>query len=146
MRDLLYALRNLRRAKGFAAVAMATLAIGVGANTAAAVGIYGVLSYVVNRRTREIGIRMSLGASRGRVLGQVLGEGMRLAVAGAALGAVGALAAGKLMAGLLREVKPNDPGVLVATTALLILIALAACYLPARRAAKLDPMNALRHE
>ena len=126
-----------------------SLLVGVFAAFAAilaAVGIYGVLSYVVNRRTREIGIRMSLGASRGRVLGQVLGEGMRLAAAGAALGVVGALATGKLMAGLLHEVKPNDLGVLGATTVLLIAIALAACYIPARRAARLDPMVALRHE
>jgi len=112
----------------------------------AAVGIYGVLSYVVNQRTREIGIRMSLGASRGRVLAQVLGEGMRLASLGFAIGVAGAFAAGRLMASLLHEVKPNDPAVLAGATALLAAIALAACCLPARRAARLDPMTALRHE
>jgi putative ABC transport system permease protein len=112
----------------------------------AAVGIYGVLSYVVNQRTREIGIRMSLGASRGRVLGQVLGEGMRLAFAGFAIGVAGAVAAGRVMASLLHEVKPNDPLVLLGTTGLLAAIALAACYVPARRAARLDPLTALRHE
>ena len=112
----------------------------------AAVGIYGVLSYVVNQRTREIGIRMSLGASRSRVLAQVLAEGMRLAVAGSVLGIAGALAAGRVMASLLHTVKPNDPAVLLTTAALLGVIALAACYIPARRAARLDPMTALRRD
>jgi putative ABC transport system permease protein len=112
----------------------------------AAVGIYGVLSYVVNQRTREIGIRMSLGASRGRVLGQVLAEGMRLAAIGFAIGVAGAMAAGRVMASLLHEVKPNDPAVLAGTTGLLAATALAACYIPARRAARLDPLAALRHE
>ena len=112
----------------------------------AAVGIYGVLSYVVTQRTREIGIRMSLGASRRRVLGQVLAEGMRLAAIGFAIGVAGAIAAGRVMTSLLKEIKPNDPAVLAGTTALLAVIALAACYLPARRAARLDPLTALRHE
>ena len=126
-----------------------SLLVGVFAAFAAvlaAVGIYGVLSYVVNQRTREIGIRMSLGASRGRVLGQVLAEGMRLAVLGFAIGLAGAFAAGRVMASLLHEVKPNDPAVLMGTTGLLAVIALAACLVPARRAARLDPMSALRQE
>lgn len=112
----------------------------------AAVGIYGVLSYAVNQRTREIGIRISLGAGKGQVLGQVLAEGMKLAALGFAIGIAGALAAGRLMSTLLHGVHPNDIAVLVGTTALLAGIALAACYIPARRAARLDPMSALRHE
>jgi predicted permease len=112
----------------------------------AAIGIYGVLSYIVNQRTREIGIRLSLGATRGRVLSEVLAKGMRLAAAGFALGIAGAIAAGNVMASLLHEVKPKDPAVLAGATALLALVALAACWLPARRAARLDPMAALRHE
>jgi putative ABC transport system permease protein len=112
----------------------------------AAVGIYGVLSYAVTERTREIGIRISLGASRGRVLGQVILEGMRLAVAGFAVGTVGALAAGRILGSLLHEVKPGDPEIFAATAGFLALVALLACYLPARRAARLDPMTALRYE
>jgi putative ABC transport system permease protein len=112
----------------------------------AAVGIYGVLSYAVTERTREIGIRISLGASRGRVLGQVILEGMRLAVVGFAVGIAGALAAGRVLASLLHEVKPGDPAIFAATAGFLALVALTACYLPARRAARLDPMTALRYE
>ncbi len=112
----------------------------------AAIGIYGVLSYLVTQRTREIGIRMSLGASRTRVLRALLWEGMQLAVIGLVVGAMGSYAAGKLLASLLQEVKPKDPTILIATAILLGAVALAACYIPARRAAKLDPMIALRYE
>ena len=112
----------------------------------AAIGIYGVLSYLVTQRTREIGIRMSLGASRFRVLGALLGEGMTWALAGLILGTGGAAASGKILASLLREVKPGDPLVYGATAFLLAAVTLVACYLPARRAARLDPMQALRYE
>ena len=112
----------------------------------AAIGIYGVLSYLVTQRTREIGIRMSLGASRGRVLVEVLREGMNLALLGLTAGLAGAFAAGRILASLLDEVKPNDPAIFIGTAGLLAAVALIACYLPARRAARLDPMTALRHE
>jgi len=112
----------------------------------AAVGIYGVLSYAVTERTREIGIRLSLGASRTRVLGQVILEGMRVAVVGSAIGIAGAVAAGRVLASLLHEVKPGDPAIFAVTAGFLALVALLACYIPARRAAQLDPMAALRYE
>ncbi|WP_321475250.1 ABC transporter permease [uncultured Paludibaculum sp.] len=112
----------------------------------AAIGIYGVLSYVVTQRTHEIGIRMSLGATRTRVLGDVLRQGMSLAFAGFALGLVGAFAAGRVMESLLHEVKPRDPVIFAGTAALLAVVTLLACLLPARRAARLDPIRALRYE
>ena len=112
----------------------------------AAIGIYGVLSYLVTQRTREIGIRMSLGASRSRVLGLVLKQGMRLAGIGFAIGLVGALAAGRLLSSLLHEVRPSDPIIILLTALCLGAVALIACYLPARRAAEVDPIVALRHE
>jgi putative ABC transport system permease protein len=112
----------------------------------AAIGIYGVLSYAVTQRTREIGIRISLGASRSRVLTEVLRGGMLLAAVGVALGIAGALAAGRLMESLLHELKPRDPGIFAAAVALLTVVTLLACYIPARRAARLDPTRALRYE
>jgi predicted permease len=121
---------------GFAAVALLL----------AAIGIYGVLSYAVTTRTREIGIRMSLGATEARVLSGVLGAGMRLALIGFAAGAAGAFAGGRVLSSLLHEVKPGDPLVFLATAGILGAVALVACYVPARRAARLDPMVALREE
>ncbi|MGA2275943.1 MAG: ABC transporter permease [Bryobacteraceae bacterium] len=112
----------------------------------AAIGIYGVLAYAVRQRTREIGIRMSFGASRGHVLGEVLWEGMRLALLGLAAGIAGAFAAGRILESLLHEVKPDDPAIFAATAGLLAGVALVACCLPARRAARLDPLAALRYE
>jgi putative ABC transport system permease protein len=112
----------------------------------AAVGIYGVLSYLVTQRTREIGIRMSLGATRGRVLGLVLTQGLKLAGTGLAIGFVAAPVVSRLLAGTLHEVKWHDPTILVATPICLALVAYFACYVPARRATKVDPVVALRYE
>ena len=112
----------------------------------AAIGIYGVLSYLVTQRTREFGIRMALGAAPGEVLKHVLGQGMRLTGIGFALGILGALGAAQLIAGLLFTVKPHDPVIYLLTAGGLGLVALLACALPARRAATVDPMVALRHE
>jgi predicted permease len=107
-------------------------------------GIYGVISYLVSERTHEIGIRLALGAARKNILQMVLRQGLGLAVAGSALGLVGALVVSNLMSGLLYGVRPTDPLSFVIVAVLLVMIALVACYLPARRATKVDPMVALR--
>jgi putative ABC transport system permease protein len=110
----------------------------------AAVGLYGVIAYAVSRRTREIGIRMALGAAPAAVLRQVLGQGAALVAAGLALGAAGALAVTRLLAGAFFGLAPFEPGALLAAAGLLAAVALAANLLPARRAARLDPVTALR--
>ncbi|HET9193947.1 MAG TPA: ABC transporter permease, partial [Vicinamibacterales bacterium] len=109
-----------------------------------AVGIYGVLSYVVSLRTPEIGTRLALGASPGGVLGMVLSQGMRLAGAGALLGLVAALALGRVIVALLYDVSPFDPVTLVATSAIFLGVAVLASLLPAARAARTTPVDALR--
>jgi putative ABC transport system permease protein len=112
----------------------------------AAVGIYGAMAYAANQRTHEIGIRTALGAQRRDVLRVVMQDGAKIALFGIASGIAGALALTRLMASLLFEVKPTDPVTFAGVAILLALVALAACYIPARRAMRVDPMVALRYE
>jgi len=126
-----------------------TTLLGLFSSTAlvlAAVGLYGVISYSVTRRTTEFGIRMAMGAGVGDVLGLVLGQGLRLALIGVAAGAIGALALTRLIRGLLFGISSFDPSTFVAMALVLVAVTVLACVIPARRATKVDPLVALRYE
>jgi ABC-type antimicrobial peptide transport system permease subunit len=117
----------------------AVLAVGL-----AAIGIYGVVAYVVSQRTREIGVRMALGASQREVIGLMLWQGFKPAIAGLAIGLAVAAAAGRLIRGLLYEVQPNDPLTFVSVSAELLAVVAIASAIPARRASNVPPAVALR--
>ena len=126
-----------------------TLLLGLFGLTAlllGAIGIYGVMAYSVGQRTREIGIRVALGADRAQVLGLILRQGLILTAAGVGIGLLGALGLTHLLASMLYEVRPTDPLTFAAVTLLLAFVSLLANCIPARRAAKVDPMVALRYE
>jgi predicted lysophospholipase L1 biosynthesis ABC-type transport system permease subunit len=135
--------------ESLAATSFTVLLLGIAAAIAlllGTVGIYGVLSYIVSRRTQEIGVRMAMGAPAEAVLRSVVGQGMGLAGLGMAVGLFGAWGMSRLLASLLYGVSARDPMTFLGTALLLGLVALAATYLPARRAARVDPVEALRSE
>jgi putative ABC transport system permease protein len=122
-------------------VAFATVALVL-----ATVGLYGVISYGVVQRTREIGVRVALGAEPAAVTWLVVGNGLRLAVAGVGLGTIAAIGAGRVLSGMLFGVSAADPATLLAITVMVVAIALFASYVPARRALRIDPSEALRSD
>ena len=138
MNDVVAAALATPRLTGFVLGLFAAIALAL-----ATVGIYGVLAYLVSQRTQEIGIRLAIGADRSQVLGMVLRQGLSLAAAGIVVGLIGALALTRLMQSLLYAVRPNDPLTFVAVAAAVLLIALAASFLPARRATRVSPTIAL---
>ena len=141
MEDLLSESVARPRFRTFVFLVLGTLAIVL-----AVTGIYGVISYLVSQRTREIGIRVALGAQRRTVLSLIIRQGMNLALVGAVIGLIAAFALTRLMKGLLYGVEATDPLTFASITILLLLVSLAACWIPARRAAKVDPLVALRDQ
>jgi len=138
---------TLDRASAQMAFTMVLLAIAAAcALMLGVIGIYGVMSYVVSQRTGEIGVRLALGADPVSVAGMIVRQGGVVALAGIAVGVAAALAGSRLIESLLYDVTPRDPGVFAATTLTLLAVALLACWLPARRAARLSPLEALRAE
>jgi len=136
-------------AQSLAQPRLASLLLGIFAGLAlllAAVGIYGVIAYNVGQRTREIGIRMALGAQNSNVLGLVLKHGMSLGLIGLGIGLAASLALTRFLKGLLFSVSPTDPLTLLVVAFLLAFVAFVACYVPARRAMAVDPIVALRSE
>jgi putative ABC transport system permease protein len=126
--------------------ASVSASLGIVGLLLAAIGIYGVTAYSVTSRTREIGIRVALGAQRGRVVRMVVGQGMTLTMAGAALGLMLAAGASRLLGSLLFGIGATDPLTFIGSAVLFSAIGLAACYVPARRALRIEPVAALRDE
>jgi putative ABC transport system permease protein len=139
--DLMHASAAERRFNMSVLVVFAVLAVGL-----AAIGLYGVVSYLVTQRARELGLRLALGARAGALFGHVLGDGLRLAAVGVVTGAVAAMGFTRLLRNLLFHVPAHDPGVLGIAALLLVAVAALACALPALRATRVDPMTALRAE
>jgi ABC-type antimicrobial peptide transport system permease subunit len=144
--DLQYAVRTLVRAPGFAIVAVLTLATGILGNTTIFSGVNGVVSYAVSARTREIGIRVALGAHSTNVRALIIRQGMLLTTLGLAAGFIVSLIAMPVLQSMLSNLPGADVVTFVGVSALLIAIAFVACYVPARRATRIDPIATLRAE
>ena len=138
MTDVVHAIRSLRKSPSFALTAIAAIL--------AAVGLYGVVSTTVRQRTSEIGVRMAFGASAGSILRMVLSLGLRLTIVGIGFGLAIAVGTTRLMQSMLTGVKPTDPATFVTIALVFLIVASVACALPARRAARLSPISALRDE
>ena len=137
----------LDRASAQMAFTMILLAIAATVSlTLGVIGVYGVMSYVVAQRTGEIGVRLTLGAKPGSVAAAIVTQGSKVAAAGIAVGLGAAFAAGRAIQSLLYGISPRDPAVFAATATVLIAAAVCACWIPARRAARLNPVEALRAE
>ena len=141
MQDLLYASTAEPRFQTRVLASFSSVALLL-----AIVGIYGVMAYSVTQRTQEIGIRMAIGAGRRHIMGMILWRSAALVLGGLGIGLAGAWAATRVLKSFLFEVTPFDPLTVAAVSVLLALVALAACYIPARRAAAIDPLAALRYE
>jgi ABC-type antimicrobial peptide transport system permease subunit len=135
------------RSESVARTSLLAILLGVAAMIAvflSAVGLYGVVSYFVRQRTREIGLRMALGADVSVVTGSVLRQAVRVAIVGVAVGLAAALAMTRMLRGMLFEIHPNDPLTLAAAATVLVIVTAVAAWLPARRASRIDPIIALR--
>jgi len=141
MKDVVGATMSTPRFTGVLMMVFAGLAMAL-----SAIGIYGVLSYVVSRRTREIGIRVAIGAGRSQILRMVLGQGLMLTATGVLIGVVGAVLAARLMQSMLHGVTPRDPLTFAAVAAALMVVAILASLVPALRATRVDPVVALKAE
>jgi putative ABC transport system permease protein len=141
MEDVLWRSVARRRFNTLLLTVLAAVALAL-----AVMGIYGVISYAVSQRTHEIGLRIALGAQTGDVLNLILKHGIRLTLAGVGVGLAASFALTRTLSGLLYVVKPTDPATFIGVSLLLSAVALLACYIPARRAAKLDPWKTLRHD